>query len=572
MKLQVVFLKLLALFATISSVCGDTGGLTQEDYDFILQYVTHSGGFWGNLADYINVVRNIVSDFDTYPVTVKASLVGAAVIESLTTDVTDLINDANSTWAEACYLYMNSELNANVSYGYKSRHCEVLFAYGGTVDEIQPRDYFYPPYDAYNSYGYDPRTDYHGHYEWESHSKYNPCSYDYRLFYPYGLKFGDNKNFINDEQSTGQIQISQPFPLFGTKYNLLRVNTNGVISVKKHKYTYRDFPAEFPFTDQTPMIAPFWGDVSTIFGGNVYWRESTDPIIIARALRDLKSYSCNSVDINVNWVFIATWDNTARSKEYWYDDENERNTFQAVLITDGEQSFTIFNYGDINWTTGTMRRKGGIPAEVGFNAGDGVSFYKLAASMKPEIVNIRETSNVGILGRYAFKTDRENIEEMCCAHGGSESCFAVRLQYYCYEIHTEEVTWATAANHCNSIDSDSYLARLDTQEKFHKVRKFIYDNGLDDRVRKGFWIGLSDRVSEGTFKWEKGPHLGPNSFTRWAPGQPNNNYQGDHVNGQDCVQLWKKSYLQWDDDYCGDNPDGKIRKKGYVCQYDCEGA
>ena len=29
-----------------------------------------------------------------------------------------------------------------------------------------------------------------------------------------------------------------------------------------------------------------------------------------------------------------------------------KNTFQAVLVTDGVHSFTIFNYGTLEWTTG----------------------------------------------------------------------------------------------------------------------------------------------------------------------------------------------------------------------------
>ena len=45
------------------------------------------------------------------------------------------------------------------------------------------------------------------------------------------------------------------------------------------------------------------------------------------------------------------------------------NTFQIVLVTNGRQSFTIFNYGDITWTTGTMSGgeggKGGTEAQVG---------------------------------------------------------------------------------------------------------------------------------------------------------------------------------------------------------------
>ncbi|GCB75113.1 hypothetical protein scyTo_0020323 [Scyliorhinus torazame] len=41
---------------------------------------------------------------------------------------------------------------------------------------------------------------------------------------------------------------------------------------------------------------------------------------------------------------------TTRAKT---DREKQVNSFQAVLIMNGPQSFIILNYGDIQWTTGT---------------------------------------------------------------------------------------------------------------------------------------------------------------------------------------------------------------------------
>ena len=48
----------------------------------------------------------------------------------------------------------------------------------------------------------------------------------------------------------------------------------------------------------------------------------------------------------------------------------QNNSFQAVLITDGRHSYAIFNYGNIEWTTGTASGGnwttglGGTPAQV----------------------------------------------------------------------------------------------------------------------------------------------------------------------------------------------------------------
>ena len=41
------------------------------------------------------------------------------------------------------------------------------------------------------------------------------------------------------------------------------------------------------------------------------------------------------------------------------------NTFQAVLITDGDLSFTIFQYHLVSWTTGMHASSGGNLAGLG---------------------------------------------------------------------------------------------------------------------------------------------------------------------------------------------------------------
>ena len=44
----------------------------------------------------------------------------------------------------------------------------------------------------------------------------------------------------------------------------------------------------------------------------------------------------------------------------------QTNTFQAVLLTDGWQSFVMFNYGNLTWTTGLL--DGGNRTGLGGNA------------------------------------------------------------------------------------------------------------------------------------------------------------------------------------------------------------
>ncbi|XP_048476565.1 alpha-tectorin-like [Rhincodon typus] len=99
------------------------------------------------------------------------------------------------------------------------------------------------------------------------------------------------------------------------------------------------------------------------------------------------------------------------------------NSFQAVLITNGLQSFIILNYGNIEWTTGTASGGnantglGGTEAQAGFNSGGSTHFFSIPGSQTPDIVNIESTSNVQEPGRWVFRTDTFSVLGGCIFNG-----------------------------------------------------------------------------------------------------------------------------------------------------------
>ena len=99
----------------------------------------------------------------------------------------------------------------------------------------------------------------------------------------------------------------------------------------------------------------------------------------------------------------------------------QTNTFQCVLVTDTIRSFVIFLYAEdgIQWTTGDASGGsggfGGTPAQVGFNAGDGIRFFSVPGSQTNDIVNIETTSNVGRPGVWMFRVDEEEIVSSECS-------------------------------------------------------------------------------------------------------------------------------------------------------------
>ena len=95
----------------------------------------------------------------------------------------------------------------------------------------------------------------------------------------------------------------------------------------------------------------------------------------------------------------------------------QTNTFQVVLITDGNCSFVTYLYADrlIQWTTGDASGGqggfGGTSAQAGFDAGDATRFFSIPGSETPAIVDIENTTNVGIPGQWTFRVDLDKIIE-----------------------------------------------------------------------------------------------------------------------------------------------------------------
>lgn len=51
--------------------------------------------------------------------------------------------------------------------------------------------------------------------------------------------------------------------------------------------------------------------------------------------------------------------------------------------------------------------------QVGFNAGDGVRFFKVNVGLTPDVVNIDEMWNVGIPGVFVFGVDKPEVIQPC---------------------------------------------------------------------------------------------------------------------------------------------------------------
>ena len=73
----------------------------------------------------------------------------------------------------------------------------------------------------------------------------------------------------------------------------------------------------------------------------------------------------------------------------------------------------LYADGEIQWTTadgsGGINGLHGTEAPAGINAGDGVNNMTIPGSLTPSIINITQTSNVGIPGVWIFKVGEGNV-------------------------------------------------------------------------------------------------------------------------------------------------------------------
>uniref|UniRef100_A0A8C1EX78 Sushi, nidogen and EGF-like domains 1 n=1 Tax=Cyprinus carpio carpio TaxID=630221 RepID=A0A8C1EX78_CYPCA len=240
-------------------------------------------------------------------------------------------------------------------------------------------------------------------------------------FYPFGLDEGDSQTIEQDDGGSGLLAISVAFPFFGERHMGLYVNNNGLVSFLREVSQFT--PVAFPIAGDRRVVAPFWADVDNRRAGKVFYRESKDPAILRRATADINRYFPEFPIFATTWVLIATWHQVTF---FGGSSITPVNTFQVVLITDGELSFTIFQYHNISWTTGMhatsggdLAGLGGIAAQAGFNAGDGRRYFNIPGSRTDDIVEVETTTNVGYPGRWVFRIDDSQVQVGSCNDSAS---------------------------------------------------------------------------------------------------------------------------------------------------------
>ena len=100
-------------------------------------------------------------------------------------------------------------------------------------------------------------------------------------------------------------------------YFSIQVNDNGVISFN-NPYNVRT-PLSLPLSGTDQIIAPYWADVDTRGTGQIFYRQSTDPSLLARASSEIQSALSLTRGVELKSLLIATWDGVG----YYYSNTDK---------------------------------------------------------------------------------------------------------------------------------------------------------------------------------------------------------------------------------------------------------
>ena len=169
-----------------------------------------------------------------------------------------------------------------------------------------------------------------------------------------------------DDACSGQAKTTDGvvYTFYGEDYIDYFPCTNGIIAFHA---PYRQYtPIPFP-QSSSPLVAPFWADVDlttcnslTGVGCSFYTHYTGDDAgVIDERIQNEFGYPSFQAD----GVIVQTWDQVG----HWNRVTEDRNTFQAIVASNQQETFACFYYQTIEWISGDFSY---APAQCGFDAGD----------------------------------------------------------------------------------------------------------------------------------------------------------------------------------------------------------
>jgi len=86
-----------------------------------------------------------------------------------------------------------------------------------------------------------------------------------------------------------------------------------------------------PLRGSAQIVAPYWADVDIRSSGDIYYRQTTDPSLLARATSEIRAAFPSSRNVTIKSLLIATWFNVGYYNN-WNADKVLCNIVTAIVL------------------------------------------------------------------------------------------------------------------------------------------------------------------------------------------------------------------------------------------------
>lgn len=112
--------------------------------------------------------------------------------------------------------------------------------------------------------------------------------------------------FVKSERANKMFWLDQ----FKCHINVhLQVNNNGDVTFSNSLIQFTSEP--FPINGSQEIIAPFWTDIDTTNGGNLWYRTTTDNAVLQQGSNETRTLFPEFTDFSASWMMIVTWKDVA---------------------------------------------------------------------------------------------------------------------------------------------------------------------------------------------------------------------------------------------------------------------
>uniref|UniRef100_A0A9J7Y932 NIDO domain-containing protein n=1 Tax=Cyprinus carpio carpio TaxID=630221 RepID=A0A9J7Y932_CYPCA len=210
------------------------------------------------------------------------------------------------------------------------------------------------------------------------------------IFYLFGSAAGDTEYSLTSDEGYVPVSFSIPYTFFGNTYNSLYVHFNGLLTFNQPQ------PASGPNYNPTrgaeDFIAALWSDLDDYYSCFFSYQQYTNGSVLTRATHDINQYF-PQMNFTASWVFVVTWK--------YGPQQNPAILFQVVLISGGNLSFFLMNYGDF----AVIYEQ----TEAGYDTINSIYHFVIPDSNNSNYQNLKNTTNVNVPGRWAFIAGNESV-------------------------------------------------------------------------------------------------------------------------------------------------------------------